>query len=124
MPQNSPVFSANKKDGAEMRLDAWIVFGLWLFLTAGLIAVIGKQDQEKRELVARHAAELAELRKEHQKEMAKAAAKYCHALNIAEDKVAEAKKAAEKEIQRLRLDNKALREVLRTMEEKKRRAAS
>ena len=107
-----------------MRLDALIVFGLWLFLVAGLIAVIGKQRQEQRELVARHAAELAELRREHQMEMAKAAAKYCHALNIAEDKVAEARKTAEKEIQRLKLDNKALREVLRTMEEKRKRVAS
>ena len=107
-----------------MRLDAWIMFGLWVIAVIGLIWTITKQDQEKREMQARHAAELAELRREHQMEMAKAAAKYCHALNIAEDKVAEARKAAEKEIQRLKLDNKALREVLRTMEEKRKRVAS
>lgn len=107
-----------------MRLDALIVFGLWLFLVAGLIAVIGKQRQEQRELKARHAAKLAELRKEHQMELARVAAKYCQAVNCAEDRAAEAKAAADKEIQRLKLDNKALREVLRTMEEKKRRTAS
>lgn len=107
-----------------MRLDAWIMFGLWVIVVIGLIGTILKQDREKMEMEARHAAELAGLRGEHQMELAKVAARYFLELRTKEERHEEAAAAMKKEMDRLRLDNKALREVLRTMEEKQRRAAS
>ena len=107
-----------------MRMDALIVIALWTAVMGGLVWCFARDHEDKKELRARHAAELAALRKDHQMELARVAAKYCQAVNCAEDRAAEAKTAAEEEIRRLKLDNKALREVLRTMEEKQRRAAS
>lgn len=107
-----------------MRLDAWIMFGLWVIAVIGLIGTITKQDQEKREMQARHTKETAELHRQAEREQAKMSARFFHEQRIMEERHEEAAEAMKKEIDRLIMETKLKGEIIRKLQDMGKKEAS